>query len=137
MDLQNLSYVAIQVVHNFGAVAVVGSAAFGLWAGPGLASMRKPLSWAMLLGWAVQAASGAAFGGVSWLYYGQFPDIHGIAVAALLIKMACAAAGFMLAAAYLYRGMGWSERAQQTTWRALATLAATALTAAAFLRWLS
>ncbi|MEP6588233.1 MAG: hypothetical protein ABJA84_05710 [Polaromonas sp.] len=137
MDLQNLSYAAIQVVHNFGAVAVVGSAVFGVWAGPGLASMRKPLSWAMLLGWAAQAASGAAFGGVSWLYYGHFPDIHGIAVAALLIKIACAAAGFVLVAAYLYRGMGWSERAQQTTWRALTTLAATALTAAAFLRWLS
>jgi hypothetical protein len=84
-----------------------------------------------------QAASGAAFGGVSWLYYGRFPDIHGIAVAALLIKLACAAAGFMLAAAYLYRGAGWRERAQQATWRALAALAATALTAAAFLRWFS
>ena len=60
-----------------------------------------------------------------------------IAFAALLIKMACAAAGFMLGAAYLYRGIGWSERSQQATWRGLATLAATALTAAAFLRWSS
>jgi hypothetical protein len=137
MDLQNLSYAAIQVVHNFGAVAVVGSAAYALWPGPGLAGMRKPLSWIMLAGWAAQAASGAAFGGVSWLYYGRFPDIHGIAVAALLIKMACAAAGFILVAIYLYRGIGWSEPAQQTTWRALTMLAATALTAAAFLRWFS
>ena len=135
MDLQNLSYAAIQVVHNFGAVAVVGSAAGAFW--PGLAWMRKPLAWAMLWGWAAQAASGGAFGGVSWLYYGRFPDIHGVAVAALLIKMACAAAGFMLAAAYLYRGAGWSERAQLASWRALATLAVTALTAAAFLRWFS
>ncbi|RJG00999.1 hypothetical protein [Noviherbaspirillum sedimenti] len=137
MDLQNLSYTAIQVVHNFGAVAVVGSAACALWLAPALAGMRKPLSWIMLMGWAVQAASGGAFGGVSWLYYGRFPDIHGIAVAALLIKMACAAAGFMLVAAYIYRGIRWSERAQQATWRALAALAATALTAAAFLRWFS
>ncbi|OGA97365.1 MAG: hypothetical protein A3E79_11500 [Burkholderiales bacterium RIFCSPHIGHO2_12_FULL_61_11] len=135
MDLQNLSYAAIQVVHNFGAVAVVGSAVCALW--PGLAGMRKKLAWVMLAGWAAQAASGGAFGGVSWLYYGRFPDIHGIAVAALLIKMACAAAGFMLVAAYLYRGIGWSERARQATWRALAALAATALTAAAFLRWFS
>ena len=137
MDLQNLSYAAIQVVHNFGAVAVVGSAVCALWPGLGLAGMRRPLAWAMLFGWAAQAASGAAFGGVSWLYYGRFPDIHGIAVAALLIKIACAAAGFMLAAAYLYRGAGWRERAQQATWRTLAALAATALTAAAFLRWFS
>lgn len=135
MDLQNLSYAVIQVVHNFGAVAVVGSAVYALW--PGVAGMRKPLAWTMLAGWAAQAASGGAFGAVSWLYYGRFPDIHGIAVAALLIKMACAATGFILVAAYLYRGIGWSERAQQATWHTLATLAATALTAAAFLRWFS
>lgn len=137
MDLQNLSYAAIQVVHNFGAVAVVGSAVFALWPGQGLGGMRKPLAWIMLMGWGAQAASGGAFGGVSWLYYGRFPDIHGIAVAALRIKMACAAAGFVLVAVYLYRGIGWSERAQLGTWRALATLAVAALTAAAFLRWFS
>ncbi|MFZ2386653.1 MAG: hypothetical protein WAW69_02485, partial [Polaromonas sp.] len=88
-------------------------------------------------GWTAQAASGAAFGLVSWLYYGRFPDIHGIAVAALLIKMACAAAGFGLAATSIYRGDGWSQRARQATWRVLAALAATALTAAAVLRWFS
>lgn len=135
MDLQNLSYAAIQVVHNFGAVAVVGSAVCALW--PGLTGPRKKLAWTVLWGWAAQAASGVAFGAVSWFYYGRFPDIHGIAVAALLLKVACAAAGFMLAAAYLHSGIGWSERAQQTTWRALAVLAATALSAAAFLRWFS
>lgn len=135
MDLQNLSYAAIQIVHNFGAVAVVGSTFSALW--PGLAGRRKRLAWIALAGWAAQAASGAAFGGVSWLYYGRFPDLHGIAVAALLIKMTCAASGFVLAAAYLYRGIGWSERARQAIWRALASLAAMALTAAAFLRWFS
>ena len=135
MTLQNLSYAVIQVVHNFGAAAVVGSAACALWLGPGRAGMRQALAWTMLLGWATQAASGGAFGAVSWLYYGHFPDIHGIAVAALLIKMACAAAGFMLAAAYLYRSARWSERAQQAVWLTLAALAATALTSAAFLRW--
>lgn len=135
MDLQNLSYAAIQVVHNFGAVAVVGSTFYALW--PGLAGMRKLLAWIALVGWAAQAASGGAFGAVSLLYYGRFPDIHGIAIAALLIKIACAAAGFMLAAAYIHSGIGWSERARQATWRALAVLAVTALTAAAFLRWFS
>jgi hypothetical protein len=135
MELQNLSYATIQIVHNFGAVAVVGSTFYALWSG--LAGMRKRLAWITLVGWAAQAVSGGAFGAVSWLYYGRFPDIHGIAVAALLLKMACAAAGFMLAAAYIYGGVGWSERAQQASWRALAALAATALTAAAFLRWFS
>lgn len=135
MDLQNLAYAAIQVVHNFGAVAVVGGAVFAWWREG--AAIRKSLAWVVLTGWAAQAASGGAFGGISWLYYGRFPDIHGIAVAALLVKMGCAAVGFTLAAAYLYRGIGWSERVQLATWRWLATLAATALIAAAFLRWFS
>ena len=135
MDWQNLAYAAIQVVHNFGAVAVVGSAVGALWLGP--QGRRRALAWTVLAGWAAQAASGGAFGGVSWFYYGQFPDIHGIAVAALLVKMACAAAGFVLAAWYLYRDTRWTAPVQQTVWRALALLAATALTAAAFLRWFS
>lgn len=135
MDLQNLSYAVIQVVHNFGAVAVLGGAVGALWSG--LTGPRQTLAWTMLLGWAAQLASGGAFGAVSWFYYGRFPDIHGIAVAALLIKLACAATGLILAAAYLYSGSGWSERAQQTAWRVLAGLAATALSAAAFLRWFS
>lgn len=135
MDWHNLTYAVIQVVHNFGAVAVVGGAVGSLWLGP--QGRRRPLAWTVLAGWAAQAASGGAFGAVSWLYYGQFPDIHGIAVAALLVKMACAAAGFVLAALYLYRDTRWSPPAQQTVWRALALLAVTALTAAAFLRWFS
>ena len=46
----------------------------------------------MMAGWAAQAASGGAFGFVSWLYYGRFPDIHGIAVAALAATALTAAA---------------------------------------------
>ncbi|CAN5516155.1 hypothetical protein BH10PSE16_BH10PSE16_08510 [soil metagenome] len=79
MESQNLSYAAIQVAHNFGAVAVVGSAACVLWLGPQFSRMRQPLAWIMLAGWAAQVASGAVFGFVSWLYYGRFPAIHGIA----------------------------------------------------------
>lgn len=135
MDWQNLAYAVIQVAHNFGAVAVVGGAMGALWLGP--QGTRRPLAWTVLAGWAAQAGSGGAFGAVSWLYYGQFPDIHGIAVAALLVKMACAASGFVLVVLYLYRGTRWIAPVQQTVWRALALLAVTALTAAAFLRWFS
>lgn len=139
MDLQNLSYAATQIVHNFGAVAVVGApvCAWMLVLGPGLAGMRQPLSWAVLAGWVAQAASGAAFGGVSWLYYGRLPDIHGLAITALLIKIACAAASFALVTLYLYRGKFWREQVQRATWLALGLLGATALTAAAVLRWFS
>lgn len=88
-----------------------------------------------LRGWAAQPVSGGDFGAVSWLYYSRFPDLQGIAVTALLVKMGCAAAGLMLAALFIYRGTGWNERVQQTCWCMLATLAAIALSAAAFLRW--
>lgn len=135
MDLQNLAYALIQVVHNFGAAAVIGSAVGAMAVVSRVTGCRHVLAWVMLLGWAAQAFSGGAFGAVSWLYYGRFPDLHAIALAALLVKMACAAAGFILAALFIYRGNGWSERAQISCWRTLTTLAATALSAAAFLRW--
>ncbi|HEX6827712.1 MAG TPA: hypothetical protein VF104_01900, partial [Burkholderiales bacterium] len=61
----------------------------------------------------------------------------GIALAALLAKMACAAAGFVLAAVYLRLEAGWSGARQDVAWSGLATLAATALAAAAVLRWFS
>ena len=85
----------------------------------------------------MQGASGATFGAISYVNYGRFPDIHGIAIAALLLKMACAAAGFTLAALYLARGAGWPDAARRRCWRSLLVLALTALTAAAFLRWFS
>ena len=137
MDLQNLAYAITQVAHNFGAVAVLGGALSALWLIPGQAGMQRALAWLVLVGWTIQAASGAAFGAVSWLYYGQFPDIHGIAIAALVIKVACAMAGFAITAVYLRSASVWREQGRQTAWRALALLAATALSAAAFLRWFS
>jgi len=138
MDLQSLSYAVIQVVHNFGAVAVVGSAISAISAlGLGSAGQGRRLAWINLLGWVAQGISGGAFGAVSWFYYGRFPDIHGIAIGALLIKLACAATGFMLSAMYLYRGKQWREGSRQLIWKLLAVLAIVALTAAAFLRWFS
>lgn len=137
MDVQNLSYAAIQTVHNFGAVAVVGSALHALWLKPEQALGRRQLAWIILAGWVVQGISGSAFGAVSWLYYGRLPDLHGIAIAALLVKIGCAASGFVLVALYLRHGQAWSDQKIQAVWRTLAVLAATALTAAAFLRWLS
>jgi len=61
----------------------------------------------------------------------------GIAIAALVLKMVCAAAGFSLAALYLVRASSWSAARCQRAWSALFGFALTALTAAAFLRWFS
>lgn len=137
MDWQNLSYAVIQVAHNFGAASVVGGSLFALWPvrlGP---EVQRGLARLVLAGWVVQGASGGAFGGVSYYWYGQFPDIHALAVVALLIKIACAATGFLLMVVYLIRAGKWSENGRRRAWSGEFMLAATALTAAAFLRWFS
>lgn len=137
MDLQNLAYALTQVAHNFGAASVVGGAVFARWPTRPSPQTRRALAWLVLAGWAVQGASGAGFGAISFTFYGQFPDIHGIAIAALVVKMGCAALGFLLAAAYLRLGAGWPEQRCDMAWNGLIALAATALSAAAFLRWFS
>lgn len=132
---QNLAYASIQVVHNLGAVAVVGgSLAAMLLHGAG---QRRKLARLVIGGWGIQVVSGAAFGAVSYYFYRRFPDISGIAVTALEIKMACAATGFVLLAVLVFRGMDGPEAIMNAVWLASFALAGTALCAAAFLRWFS
>lgn len=135
--MQNLVYAFIQVVHNFGAVTVVGTAATALWVVRGNAAVQHRLAWLLAIVWAVQAASGTGFGAATFYFEGHLPDIHGIAVIALLIKIACAMLGFVLAAAYLKWNSGWAAKQQLLAWRASFILGAVALSAAAFLRWFS
>lgn len=136
MDPQNLAYALTQVVHNFGAAAVVGGALAALWLAPRTETERF-LCILVCLGWAAQLASGSAFGAISYYYYGQFPDISGVAVGALAIKVACAAVGFSLSALLFLRASAWRDPIRRKAWHVLAGLGATALTAAAFLRWFS
>lgn len=135
MALQDTLYALTQVAHNFGAVAVTGGAIFSRWPVQQAPTVQRPLLWLVLLGWALQAASGATLGAISWAFYGKFPDIHGIALAALAIKMACAATGFVLAAVALKYAAAWPAQCQATLGYGLMALAVTALSAAAFLRW--
>jgi hypothetical protein len=132
---QNLSYSAIQVVHNFGAVATVGGSLVALRLHD--KATRRKLAYLVLGGWMTQAISGATFGLVSYWYYGHFPDISGIAIYALGLKMVCASLGIVLSAIYLWRCMGWSQIARGRAWLASSMLAVTAISAAAFLRWFS
>jgi hypothetical protein len=136
MDWQGLGYAAIQVAHNFGAVSVVGGPLFVLWPAPFDRKRARAVAWLVCAGWIVQVLSGAAFGAASYGWYGHFPDIHGIAVAALIIKIACAMAGLVLTAFHLAHGRNGTGDARRT-WRGLLALGATALVAAAFLRWLA
>ena len=132
---QNLSYAVIQVVHNFGAVAVVGGSLIA-WRVREKAAQRK-LGYLALAGWLTQAASGATFGMVTYYYHHQLPDISGIATYALGVKMICATLGILTLAAYLWRGERWTEQARNQVWLSSSVLAITALSAAAFLRWFS
>lgn len=137
MDLQSLLYALIQVAHNFGAAAVVGGSLLGRWPPHLEADRRRPLAWLVLAGWITQGLSGATFGAVSIAYYGEPPDIHGIAQFALGVKIACVLTGFVVAALWLRHAAGWSESFRNGMWNLLVVLGITALTAAAFLRWFS
>ena len=135
MDPQNLAYALVQLVHHFGAVAVVGGAVAARWLAHDAPPTQRLLAWLVLGSWLAQAASGAGFGAVSYHFYGQFPDIHAIARAALLVKLACAAGGILLAAGYLQRAADWQPARRGTVWTMLLALGVTALASAAFLRW--
>lgn len=133
--IQNLAYTLVQVVHNSGAVAAVGGSLAAVRFRD--AGTRRGLAWLVLAGLATQAASGAAFGAVSYFFYHHFPDIAGIAVAALTIKVVCVAIGFLLMAIYLLRANDWTPGKMNALWAVLSVLTVTALFAAAFLRWFS
>lgn len=133
--LENLDYTLVQVAHNFGAVAIVGGSVFALYPSVQAVAVQRKLAWLVGAGWAVQALSGMGFAAVSYYFYGKLPDIHGIALAALLVKMLCAACGFGIAAIYLRYAPGWTAKQRRTAWQQLIALGVTALTAAAFLRW--
>jgi hypothetical protein len=74
---------------------------------------------------------------LSYSFYGHLPDIAGIAVDALIIKMLCAASGFFLCLVYIRTCDNWSSGTRNAAWLALSLFALTALTSAAFLRWFS
>jgi hypothetical protein len=133
LDFQNLAYAITQIVHNFGAVTVVGGAVYAL--GWREAEVQRRLARMVLAGWLVQAVSGATFGAISYYYYAKFPDIHGIAVVALIVKVVCAVLGFTLS--------GWlliakhTEASRRYSWFILCGLGVLALSSAAVLRWFS
>jgi hypothetical protein len=130
---QNLGYAVIQVVHNLGAVATVGGSLSAVVLRE--RAIRQKLSHLVLGGWVTQAASGAAFGAISYYFYGKFPDISGIAIYALGIKMVCASLGILLFLTYLWRSAQWQDATVDRAWLSSAVLALTAISAAAFLRW--
>ncbi len=135
--MENLAYALVQLVHNFGAVAVTAAplaASRPAWATD---SIRSALGRLVAGAWAVQIASGVSFGLTSLHFYGVLPDLSATARAALVVKVLCAVTGLALSGLLLLRGARWSSAAHARSWNALAALGATALAAAAVLRWFS
>ena len=136
MSPENLAYALTQVVHNFGAVAVLGGAVFALWPTPRL-EFGRTFAWLVLAAWTAQLISGGVFGLVSYHYYGETPDLSSVAMTALVVKIVAAFSGVLLSAFFLLRGRQWRPDGVKHTFQGLATLGVVALTAAAFLRWFS
>lgn len=130
--MQNLIYALIQFIHNVGAATIVGLAATAL----SQPALRPRLAVWVAAAWALQGMSGATFGITTFAYEGHLPDIHGIAVIALSVKILCVIFSFLLAL-LLYAKTGWDAKRQLFVWRILFVLGLVALGAAAFLRWFS
>ena len=110
MELENILYGGVQLVHNFGAAAVTGLPIAALWFKPPPPVLRR-MALLTLVAWLAQSASGAGFGTVSFFQEGELPQIHHLALAALCVKIACAAlAVTLLTVHFLRRTASRSER---------------------------
>jgi hypothetical protein len=130
----NLIYAVIQLIHNLGAATIIAAPALG-WHGklnePATARRYAAIT---ALGWTTQIVSGAGFGIVSHYIKGQLPEIGGVALIALFIKVACALGG-LITATVILRTAAQGDNANPDLWAAMLVLGVTALSAAAFLRW--
>ncbi len=137
MQWENLYYALTQLIHNFGALAVVGGALAGFKIGPDSLDLKRKFAFIVLAGWGAQAISGLFFGAISLYFYGETPDLHSTAYVAFVLKLLCALSGTVLALIYIKHAKHWQNAGRQRAWLGLTGLGVTALTAAAFLRWFS
>jgi hypothetical protein len=134
--MTELVYALVQAAHNLGAVAVVASPALALGLrGPTSSGggIERRLAWTLLAAWALQAASGAGFAAASYGLKGQLPEVTGVALVALVVKLTATVGGLGVAIGLLRvrRPAG----APPTAWAAGLGLALAALLAAAPRRW--
>ncbi len=135
--MENLVYALVQLVHNFGAVAVSAAPLAAFWPARASPDARALLLRLIVVAWVAQIGSGVSFGATSLHYYGVLPDLSEVARAALVVKVLCAVTGLALSLLLLVRGAHWAGNLHERAWRALAALGATALAGAAVLRWFS
>lgn len=135
--MESLTYALVQIVHNFGAAAVLGGSVAAVWPQHQPVESQRALAWVVLTSWTAQILSGIGLGLTSLYYYGQLPDIHGVALAALGVKITCAVFGLTVTAVFLARAGEWAEWGRARALRTSAWLAAVALAGAGVLRWYS
>src|SRR3989442_6968635 len=119
----SLVYTGVQILHNFGAVAVVGSPAMAWWFARDNLAAQGRLAWLLVIGWAAQGASGAGFGMTSYFLKGQLPEISGVALIALVAKIACVTCGFAVGILYLKMASRWSVATRLRVWQGMLALA--------------
>jgi hypothetical protein len=130
-----LVYALVQMAHNLGAVGVVGGPALALVPACGGALAQRRLALVTLAAWGLQAATGAGFALTSYGFKGELPEVTGVALAALVIKVSCTVVGLGVGAAALWRGRSWSAAWRTAAWSGSLALAVVALSSAALLRW--
>lgn len=133
--MENLTYSVIQAFHNVGAIGVVAApTVIYLLLGNSDAIVKTNYIAIALASWLIQVLSGIGFGVTSFSFYGQIPDIDGVALVALVVKVICAMLSMGL---YLYLLLPKSQglRAHKSVWRILVVASVLPLVSAAFLRW--
>lgn len=133
---QNLIYALNQVIHNFGAAAVIGFSTYGLLRRTDEPVAQRTILLALTIAWAVQGVTGVTFGITSLYFYGKLPDIHGVAIIAVTTKIICVILGFIVALVGLRKRSEIPGNSQFHIFVSFA-LGVVALSAAAFLRWFS
>ena len=133
--MTELVYTLVQALHNLGAVAVVASPAMALGFRDRSGALDRRLAWALLCAWGLQAASGAGFAAASYGLKGALPEVTGVALASLVVKLTATAGGFALAAGLLAVRRLAAPRPRAVAWSVCLGLAVAALLAAAPLRW--
>ena len=133
--MTNLIYTLLQIVHNFGAAAVVGGPALVYWLGRDNDAIQRRMAWLVVSGATAQLASGVGFGLASHFIKGQLPELEGVALIALVVKIICVTSSLVLMLRHLFRAEGVVSRPHRSVWLATLALGSIALAAAAFLRW--
>ena len=133
--MTDLIYTLIQLGHNFGALAVTGIPVAALARESAGGTFSRRLSWWLVAAWALQAASGSGFALASWKLKGALPEVEGIALAALIVKIAATVLGLGLATIAAARSSRWTASGRRTIYHLEIVVALVPLAAAAFLRW--